>query len=220
MRTFEAVDAHGNDGRVGLVRDHRGAVVDLHQAAGDGQAAFRKDDERRAVLHGLDQVAHAERARWIDGVELRELQKRFHPPRLRHRRIDGISRVRRQQGVHQRRVEQADVIRRDDGFLAGLRKIFETSDLKTEEGLEQEYADVLDALGTPGAQHERDDDEVCNAERRIEKRDRTPSRTAVRRSPSPTSVMNAADSTLQPAMTRERRSTGDHACTAANEGTM
>ena len=72
--------------------------------------------------------------------------------------------------MHQSRVEQADVIGRDDGFLAGLRKIFETSDLKIEEGLEQECGDVLDALRPPGAQHECDDDEVRSAERRIEKR--------------------------------------------------
>ena len=64
------------------------------------------------------------------------------------------------------------MIGRDDGFLAGLRKVFETSDLKIEEGLEQECGDVLDALRPPGAQHECDHDEVCRAERRIEKRDR------------------------------------------------
>ena len=35
---------------VGLVGDQAGAVIDLHQAAGDGDAAFRKDDQRVAGL--------------------------------------------------------------------------------------------------------------------------------------------------------------------------
>ena len=49
-RVLEAVDAHRHDQRVGLVGDQAGAVVDLHQAAGDGDAAFREDDQRLAVL--------------------------------------------------------------------------------------------------------------------------------------------------------------------------
>ena len=47
---LEAVDADRHDHGVGLVGDQAGAVIDLHQAAGDGEAALGEDDQRLAAL--------------------------------------------------------------------------------------------------------------------------------------------------------------------------
>ena len=49
-RRLEPFDPHRHDHGVGLVGDQAGAVIDLHQAAGDGDAAFREDDQRLARL--------------------------------------------------------------------------------------------------------------------------------------------------------------------------
>ena len=53
----------------------------------------------------------------------------------------------------------------------GVRQVFEPFDVDAEEGPEQEDADILDAFGAPGAQHERDDDQVGGTDAGIEKRD-------------------------------------------------
>ena len=131
--------------RVGLVRNHRGAVVDLHQAAGDRQAAFRKDDERRAVLHSLDQVAHAEGTRWIDGEDFASFRNGF----THHALAIVVSTAKAacdgSKACISRRIEQAYMIGRYDGFLSRLRKVFETFDLEVEKDLEQECGDVPDS---------------------------------------------------------------------------
>ena len=48
-RLLQPFDAHRHHLGIGLVGDQRGAVIDLHQAAGDGDAALRKDDQRLAA---------------------------------------------------------------------------------------------------------------------------------------------------------------------------
>jgi hypothetical protein len=64
-RRFQPLSAHGHDHGVALVGDHRRAVIDLHQAARNGEAPLREDHERLAGAHGLDQRAGRERLAWV-----------------------------------------------------------------------------------------------------------------------------------------------------------
>ena len=61
VRALRAVDANGHDHGVALVGDHGGAVINLHQAAGDGDAAFREDHQRLAARNEMHEVAGRER---------------------------------------------------------------------------------------------------------------------------------------------------------------
>ena len=92
-RRLQALDAHRHHHRVGLVGDQAGAVIDLHQAAGDGDAAFRKDDQRLAALTALISVRVAIGLVGSSGIGAGELQERLHPPALRDRAVDGEHRL-------------------------------------------------------------------------------------------------------------------------------
>ena len=81
-RLLEALDAHRHDLGVGLVGDHGGAVIDLHQAAGDGDAALREDDQRLAGLDRVDQRARRHRLHRVERHRVGQLQERLHPPAL------------------------------------------------------------------------------------------------------------------------------------------
>ena len=96
MRALRAFDANGHDDRIGLVGDHRGAVIDLHQRAGDGDASFGEDHDRLAGRDQLDQVARGQRLGRIDGVVLDHPQERLRPPGLRDAGIDREARIDRQ----------------------------------------------------------------------------------------------------------------------------
>ena len=111
MRALRALDANRHDDRIGLVGDHRGAVIDLHQRAGDGDASLREDHDGLAGRDQLDQVARGKRLGRIDGVMLDHSQERFCPPRLRDAGVDGEARIDRQNGVQERAVDQADMVR-------------------------------------------------------------------------------------------------------------
>ena len=111
-----AVDAHGHDHRAGFLRDQPGAVIDLHQAAGDGETPFRKDHQRIARLHGVDQRARADRLRRIERNGAREMQEGLHPPVSARCRIDGEDRLLRHDREDRRGVEEAHMIERDDGI--------------------------------------------------------------------------------------------------------
>jgi hypothetical protein len=65
MRALRALDADRNNDGIGLVGDHRGAVIDLHQRAGERDAAFREDHHRLTGRDELDQVARG--ASGLDG---------------------------------------------------------------------------------------------------------------------------------------------------------
>ena len=160
-RTFGTFDAHRNNHGVGLVGDHGGAVIDLHQATGCGEPPFREDDQRFAVFHRLDQLARAERFGRIDGVGVHEFEERLHPPVAGHAGVDGKGRVRRHDGVQHRGIEQADVVGGDDGARTRLRQVFRALQFEIIERLEQEHADIFDAFLAPGAQHQNHGDEVA-----------------------------------------------------------
>ena len=63
---LETVDLDRDDGRVAFVGDQAGAVIDLHQAAGNRQPALREDDQRIAAPDGVDERAHGYR---LGGIE-------------------------------------------------------------------------------------------------------------------------------------------------------
>ena len=65
-RALRALDAHRHDPGVALVGDHRRALVDLHDAAGDGETPLREDHQRRARLDERDQMFGRERRGRID----------------------------------------------------------------------------------------------------------------------------------------------------------
>ena len=129
-RRLRPVDAHRHHHRVRLVGDHRGAVVDLHQAAGDGDAAFGKDHQRIAVAHRIDDGAQRKRLERIERHGAHEFEERLDPPVLRHRDVDGEDRPLRQDRHRQRRIEEADVVERDDGVGAGLGDVLQAFDFE------------------------------------------------------------------------------------------
>ncbi len=150
-RRFRPVDAHRHHHRVRLVGDHRRAVIDLHQAAGDGDAAFRKDHQRIAVAHRIDDVAQRERLERIERHGAHEFEERLDPPVFRHRHVDGEDRALRQDRHRQRRIEEADMVERDDGVGAGLGDVLQAFDLEPEEGAEHDREKIVQPAGRHGA---------------------------------------------------------------------
>ncbi len=132
-RLLQALDAHRHDLGIGLVGDHGGAVVDLHQAAGDGDAPFRKDDQRVAGLDRVDQGANRHRLQRIERHRVGELHERPHPPQLGDADIDGEDRLAVAQRQRQAGVEEAHVVERDDDVGAGLGEIVEALHLDPEQ---------------------------------------------------------------------------------------
>ena len=164
MRALGTFDADRHDHGVGLVGDHRGAVIDLHQRAGDGDASFREDDDRLAGGDELDQVARGQRLARVHGVVLDHAQERLGPPGLGDAGIDREARVDRQHGVQQRAVDQADMIGRDQHARAGRRQVLEPADFGAEQGAEQQPAEIAHAFLAPFRQHEPHRAEACDAE--------------------------------------------------------
>ena len=88
-RRLQPVDLHRHDLRAGLLGDEAGAVIDLHQASGDRQAALREDDEALPSPHGVDQRSRGQRTRRVQRHGAGELEERLHPPALGDAMIDG-----------------------------------------------------------------------------------------------------------------------------------
>ena len=80
-----------------FVGDQAGTVIDLHQAAGDRDAALRKDHQRLAFLHHVDERADHDRPQRIERHCGGELEKRLDPPALRDAVVDGENRIAGQQ---------------------------------------------------------------------------------------------------------------------------
>ncbi len=142
MVDFGPVDLHRHDERAGFFCDQARAVVDFHQAAGDGQPPFGKDHERFAGLDRVDQRARAQRLRGIERNGAGEPQEGFHPPALRNADVDREDRVFRQDGQDGRRVEEAHVIERDDRIGPRLVEIFESLHVEPVKGAEKDREDV------------------------------------------------------------------------------
>ena len=157
-RGVEAFEPHRHDEGVGLVGDQSGAVIDLHQAAGDGQPAFREDDQRLAAFDGVDQRARRHRLGRIERHRAGEAQERLDPPVLRHRAVDGEHRILRQQRQRQRRVEEARVVERDDRVVAGVEQVFDALDLDAIERAEQDRQEIHHRVRRHGLGDEDGDD--------------------------------------------------------------
>ena len=141
-RGVEPFEPHRHHEGVGLVGDQACAVVDLHQAAGDGEAPLREDDQRLAAFHRVDQGARRHRLGRIERHGAGEAQERLHPPVLRHRAVDGEHRVLGQQRQRQRRVEEARVIERDDRVVAGVVEVLDALELDPIEHAEQDREEI------------------------------------------------------------------------------
>ena len=132
-RLLQALDAHRHDLGIGLVGDHGGAVIDLHQAAGDGDASLRKDDQRVAGLDRVDQGAHRHRLHRVERHRVGELHERPHPPMLGDADVDGEHRLAVAQRQRQPGVEEAHVIERDDDVGAGFGEVVDALHLDPEQ---------------------------------------------------------------------------------------
>ena len=132
-RLLQALDAHRHDLRIGFVGDHGGAVVDLHQAAGDGDAALRKDDQRIAGLDRIDQGTDRHRLHRIERERARELEERLDPPQPRDADIDGEDRLAIAQRHGEAGIEEAHVVERDDDVRARIGEIVEPFDFNAEQ---------------------------------------------------------------------------------------
>ena len=131
--SLQALDMHRDDVSIGLVGNQRGAVIDFHQAAGDGDAALGKDDQRLPLLDDVDQRAGRHRLHRIDRDRTRQDQKRLHPPFLRDGDIDRKDRLAAAQRHRQPRIEEAHMVGGDDAVGRGLMEILEPGDLDAEE---------------------------------------------------------------------------------------
>ena len=169
-RRLRPLDADRHHHGVRLVGDHRRAVVDLHQAAGDGDAAFGKDHQHIAVAHRIDEVAHRERPQRVERHGAHEFEERLDPPVLRHRHVDGEDRALRQDRHRQRRIEEADVIERDDGIAAGLVDVLQAFDLEPEEGAEHDREKIVQPARRHGLPDGDGDREIGDADQREKKR--------------------------------------------------
>ena len=206
---------------VRLVGDHGGAVIDLHQAAGDGDAAFREDDQRIAGLDRVDQRARRHRLERIERHRVGELQERLHPPALRDADVDGEDRLAVAQRQREAGVEEAHVVERDDDVRPGIVEVLEPFDLDPEERAVDDRQRIAERVGRHGAaDRDRDAARLPDADQHEQRRRGQPRHLQESDDHERAAAMKAALSTLTPAITRARRSAPAQACTAAKTGTM
>ncbi|CDX61376.1 hypothetical protein MPL1032_390012 [Mesorhizobium plurifarium] len=168
---LQPFDAHRHHHRAGLVGDHGGAVIDLHEAAGDRDAAFREDDQRIAALHDLDQRAGRHRLRRIERQRAGKLHERLHPPGLGDGIVDREDRLLVGQRQRQRAVEEADMVERQDRRLAGRLEVVQPLDLQPQEGAEQDRDEIAERIGRQVFQHQPGGDGVGDDEAEQDARD-------------------------------------------------
>ena len=144
MAVLGALDPHRDHGRAGLVGDHARAVVDLHQRAGHGQAAFRKDHAVLALGDLADQRLGRERPGRVHGEGLDQLHEGPHPPALRHVGVDGEERPAGQQRGQQRAVQEGGVVDHDHRGVAGGLEVLQPADLDPVEQPEDRADQALD----------------------------------------------------------------------------
>ncbi len=153
-RLFQAVDADRHDLRAGLVGHHGGAVIDLHQAAGDGDPAFREDRHRLAGIHHLDQRAGRHRLGRVDRKRIGEPQERLDPGALGHVIVDREGWRLVGQGQCQRRVQVADVVQRQDRSLTGLFQVLQSLHLHAEKSPVDDGDQIAEGVGRQGLEHD------------------------------------------------------------------
>ena len=77
---FEPLKPHRHDHGIGLVGNHGGAVIDLHERAGDGEPPFGKDHQTRAFAHLPDQAARGNGLCRIHRIAAGNAEEGLHPP--------------------------------------------------------------------------------------------------------------------------------------------
>ena len=150
-RRLRPLDAHRHHHGVRLVGDQPGAVIDLHQPAGDRDAAFREDDQRFAVAHGIDQRARRHRLERIERESAAHLEERLDPPARGDADIDGEDRILGQQRHGDRRVEETHMVERDDGIRPGFVDILKTVHLQPVEQPQQHGDEIAQPARRHGA---------------------------------------------------------------------
>jgi hypothetical protein len=131
---LEPLDTHRHDLGIGLVGDHGSTVIDLHQAAGHGDAPFRKDDQRVAGLDRVDQRPHRHRLHRIERQSMGEFQKRLDPPMLGDAGVDREDGLAAAQRHRQAGVEEAHMVECDDDVGASLVQVLEPLQLVRRHG--------------------------------------------------------------------------------------
>ena len=158
------VDSNRHDGNAGLVGDEPGAVVDLHQASGAGDAPLGEDHQRLPAAHGVDQRPRGQRLRGIDRQRLGELEEGLDPPARRDGGVDGEDRLLVEQRQGEAGVEQADVVQRDDGVRPRLGEIVEPRHVHPVEAAQDHRQEVAEAAGRQGAEDPPGREEVRQAQ--------------------------------------------------------
>src|SRR5262249_25441279 len=128
-RVLRAIDADGEDLSAREMGDDAWSFIDLHQGAGAGDAAFRKDDDLAAALQAVGERLERHRIGRIDRQEVEELEGGLHPPPISDMRIDGEMTALRQEGGNERPIEEGGMIGDDERLASGLGEILEPLDL-------------------------------------------------------------------------------------------
>ena len=112
----------------------------------------------------MRQGTRRERAGRIEQMGADQLHEGLREPGIGDGRVDREGGVDRQHRMHQRPVEQAHMVRRDHHAGADLRQVLEPPDLDTEQGLEDEDAEIAHAFLAPAAQDQQHGDEIAEAD--------------------------------------------------------
>ncbi len=86
---LRAVDAERDDGGLGFVGNQAGAFVDLHQAAGGGDAAFGEDHAVAAFGNFVHEPLEGDGFGGVEFVAIDQMQEDFGPPLLGDEGVDG-----------------------------------------------------------------------------------------------------------------------------------
>jgi hypothetical protein len=140
------LDAHGDDRRPRFRRHEGGAVVHLHQRAGDGQAPLGKDDHGLAGLHQAADEFDRQRTGGVHCQMRHVAQQPAEIPLRKHLGMDHEHRVHGQEHSQQRTVQKRLVVRDDEGsFIREYRRIAAEAD--SEQGAQQGAKDEPDQSG-------------------------------------------------------------------------
>ena len=161
---LRSLDADGNDHGIRFVGDHGRAVVDLHQTAGDGDAAFRKDDQHVAGAYRVDNGAQRKRLERIERHGAHEFEERLDPPISRHGDVDGEDRPFRQDRKRQRRIEEAHVIECDNRVVSGLGDVIEAGHFEAEKRTEHDREKIVKPARRHGQADRHRDREIGEAD--------------------------------------------------------
>ncbi len=103
---MRAINAHRQNLGIGHLGNGAGAFVNLHQGAGDGDAAFGENHHALALFHGVNKGAERQGIAGINGGQIKQREGGLHPPALCHVGVDGKGRAVGQEGRQQGAIEK------------------------------------------------------------------------------------------------------------------